>query len=73
MAETTFPIVIARERKWYVASCPVLDIATQGKSEQEVKRNIRALINEYLKDPDTRKPNLKNLLDISLTTISVKV
>ncbi len=73
MVETAFPIVIAREGKWYVASCPVLDIATQGKSEQEVKKNIRALINEYLKDPDTRKPNLKNLLDISLTTISVKV
>lgn len=73
MAETTFPIVIAREGKWYVASCPVLDIATQGKSEREVKRNIRALINEYLKDPDTRKPNMKSLLDISLTTISVKV
>lgn len=73
MAETAFPIVIAREGKWYVASCPILDIATQGKSEQEVKKNIKALINEYLKDPDTRKPSLKNLLDVSLTTISVKV
>lgn len=73
MAETAFPIVIAREGKWYVASCPILDIATQGKSEQEVKKGIRALISEYLKDPDTHKPNLKNLLDISLTTISIKI
>jgi predicted RNase H-like HicB family nuclease len=73
MAETAFPIVIAREGKWYVASCPPLDIATQGRTEEEVKKNIRALINEYLKDPDTRKPNLKALMDISLTTISVNV
>jgi predicted RNase H-like HicB family nuclease len=31
------PIVIARENKWYVASCPILDIATQGKTEKEAK------------------------------------
>ncbi len=47
MGETTeyaLPIVIAREGKWYVASCPLLDVATQGRSEDEVKRNITALI-----------------------------
>lgn len=71
--ETALPIVITREGKWYVASCPILDIATQGRTELEVKRNIRALINEYLKDPDTHKPNLRNLLDISISTISVSV
>lgn len=71
--EVSLPIVIAREGKWYVASCPLLDIATQGKTEGEVRRNIKALINEYLKDPDTPKSKIKSLSVLSLTTISVKI
>jgi predicted RNase H-like HicB family nuclease len=51
-----FPIIIAREGKWYVASCPLLDIATQGKTEEEVKANMVDLIDAYLSDPDTPKP-----------------
>ena len=38
--ELPFPIIIAKEGKWFVASCPLLDIATQGKSEEEVKANM---------------------------------
>ncbi len=71
--EIALPIVIAREGRWYVASCPLLDIASQGKTEDEVKRNIRALINEYIKDPDTPKVNVKSLLELSLTTVPVTV
>jgi predicted RNase H-like HicB family nuclease len=32
----------------------MLDVATQGKTEGEVRRNIHALIDEYMKDPDTK-------------------
>ena len=73
MQEVALPIVVAREGKWYVASCPLLDIATQGRTEKEVKRSIQALIKEYLRDPDTRKPDLKQLLTLSLTTVPVRV
>jgi predicted RNase H-like HicB family nuclease len=31
----------------------MLDIATQGKSEEEVKENMVDLIHDYLSDPDT--------------------
>jgi predicted RNase H-like HicB family nuclease len=71
--EYALPIIIAREGRWYVASCPVLDIATQGKSEDEVKRNISALIREYMRDPDTKKPNMKSLMTLSLATVPVTV
>jgi predicted RNase H-like HicB family nuclease len=33
-------IIISKEGKWFVASCPLLDISTQGKTEQEVKENM---------------------------------
>jgi predicted RNase H-like HicB family nuclease len=54
--ELPFSIVIAREGKWFVASCPLLDIATQGDSEAEVRENMTDLINDYLSDADTPKP-----------------
>ena len=50
------PIVIAKEGKWFVAACPVLDIATQGRTEKEVKEMMVGLISDYFKDPDTAKP-----------------
>ncbi|MCK4327018.1 MAG: type II toxin-antitoxin system HicB family antitoxin [Candidatus Diapherotrites archaeon] len=50
------PIIVTKEDKWFVASCPVLDVATQGKTEKEVKENMAELVNEYMKDPDTPKP-----------------
>jgi predicted RNase H-like HicB family nuclease len=55
-----FPVIISKEGKWFVASCPLLDIATQGKSEVEVKGNMVDLINDYLCDPDTAKPSIKD-------------
>ncbi|MDA4137423.1 MAG: hypothetical protein OK449_10555 [Thaumarchaeota archaeon] len=67
------PIVMARENKWFVASCPILDIATQGRTEKEAKENMAALIDEYLRDPDTAKPSIDDLLSLSLANIPVSI
>ena len=61
-----WPVVVMREGSWYVAACPPLDIATQGKTEQEVKDNMKELIHEYLRDPDTPKPKGFELVSFSL-------
>ena len=71
--QVPLPILIAKENKWFVASCPILDIATQGKTEKEVKENMADLINDYLNDPDTPKPSMEDLMSLSLTNIPVKV
>ncbi len=68
-----FPIIIAKEGKWFVASCPLLDIATQGKTEYEVKENMADLINDYLSDPDTSKPSFEDLISLSIANIAVTV
>ena len=67
------PILITKEKKWFVASCPFLDIATQGKTEKEVKENMADLMSEYLSDPDTAKPSLEDLMSLTLTSIPVKI
>lgn len=68
-----FPVFITQEGKWLVAECSVLGIATQGKTEKEVKENMVDLIKEYLNDPDTKKPQLRDILFSSLSFISVPV
>lgn len=68
------PIIIMKEDVWFVAACPLLDIATQGKTEEEVKENMEDLINDYLKDPDTPKPKaiIKTIMSTSLTNIPIE-
>jgi len=67
------PVVIVKEGKWFVASCPLLDIATQGKTEEEVKEMMEDLINDYFRDPDTPKPKMKTIMSVSLTNIPVNI
>ncbi|MFQ6063817.1 MAG: type II toxin-antitoxin system HicB family antitoxin [Methanosarcinales archaeon] len=69
----SLPVIISKEGKWFVACCPVLDIATQGRNEKEVKENIRDLIEEYMEDPDTQKPELNTIMSTSITMISIPV
>jgi predicted RNase H-like HicB family nuclease len=56
-----FPVIITKEGKWFVASCPILDLATQRRTEKEVRENMKDLISEYMSDPDTSKPELESI------------
>ena len=56
-----------------MASCPMLDIATQGKNEEEVKENMVDLIEEYMEDMDTQKPDWETIISTSVTMTSVPV
>ena len=67
------PIFINREGKWFVAECPVLNLATQGRTEKEVRENMKDLIEEYFQDPDTPKPELKTMMSSSVSLINIPV
>lgn len=73
MDVVNLPTIITREDKWYVAFCPILEIATQGKTEREVRDNMRDLIEEYMRDPDTPKPGPEALASTSVTLVSFPV
>jgi len=73
MQMVSFPIVMSREGKWFVAHCPALDIATQGLTEEEVRENMKDLIKEYMDDPDTPKPDLRDIESAYVTISSVTV
>ncbi len=40
MSMRQFTAVIERDEDWYVALCPELDIASQGKSVEEARHNL---------------------------------
>ncbi len=42
------PIKLSRKEKWYLASCPVLDIYSQGVSETKAKENLGEAIQLFL-------------------------
>ena len=67
------PVVISREGRWFVAACPLLDLATQGETEKEVRDNIHDLIEEYFLDPDTQKPSIKSLMSAYVSLINVPI
>ena len=67
------PIILGKEGRWFVASCPILDIATQGRSEKEVKENLQDLIKLYLNDSDTHKPNFLKIQFPSLSYLEVSL
>jgi predicted RNase H-like HicB family nuclease len=73
MIQFPFPVFILKEGKWFVAECPILNIATQGRTEKEVKENIKDLIQEYLDDPDTSKEALKDISSPTVTFIPMAV
>ena len=73
MDTISFPIIITKEGAWFVACCPMLDIATQGRTEEEVKGNMVDLIEEYMEDPDTEKPDWETIVSTSVTMTSIPV
>ena len=46
--ELIVPATVRRKGKWYVSSCPLLDVYSQGRTEPEAKRNLVEALVEFL-------------------------
>jgi predicted RNase H-like HicB family nuclease len=49
-----FSSVVTKDGRWFVADCPELGIASQGKSVEKALRNLREAIELYLEDEDAK-------------------
>ena len=43
-----FSAIIEKEGKWYVALCPELDVASQGKTMEDSLKNLKEAVELYL-------------------------
>ncbi|MGH9877924.1 MAG: type II toxin-antitoxin system HicB family antitoxin [Nitrososphaerales archaeon] len=66
-----FSAVITKEGKWYVALCPELDIASQGKTVEKALSNLKEALELYLADQDVKLP--ENQESPIVTIIKVQV
>lgn len=55
---TKYSIVIEKEDIWYVAHCVELGIASQGRSVEEAKVNIKEAIELYIESFGDDKNNI---------------
>ena len=42
------PIKLLQRKKWVVAACPVLDVNSQGETEQQARKNLGEAITLFL-------------------------
>ena len=42
------PIKLIKRKKWYVASCPVLDVVTQGETKRKAKENLKEALSLFI-------------------------
>lgn len=55
-----FTTIITKEGKWHVARCVELGVVSQGKTIEEVQRNLKEAVELYLEDrPKSKKFSIK--------------
>ena len=71
--QKTFTASISREDEWFIAQCLEVDVASQGKSEDEAVDNLREALELYFEPPrPTVMPKLRKFeVNINFTTDSI--
>ncbi len=45
-----FTAIIQQEGKWFVAVCPELDVASQGKTVEDARRNLTEAVELFIEE-----------------------
>ncbi len=65
-----FTAIVTREKKFYVALAPDVDIASQGKTIEEAIANLKEALELYFEDDDAIRPPLTDKPIITLVEAS---
>ena len=52
MRTDTFTAILEKEGDWYVALCPELDVASQGRTVEEARAMLKEAVEIFLEDAD---------------------
>ena len=63
--------VVWREEGIYVALCPELDVASQGKSVEEALANLKEALELYLEDEDVERPSKAEAPIVTIVKVKV--
>jgi predicted RNase H-like HicB family nuclease len=73
MSVQQFTAVIERDEDWYVALCPELDIASQGKSVEEARRNLIEVIELFYEAASPSEILERTRTEVFVTQVAVAV
>ena len=65
-----FTAIVTREKKFYVALAPDVDIASQGETIEEALANLKEAIELYFEDDDAIRPPFTDKPIITLVEAS---
>jgi len=65
--------VIEREGDWYVALCPELDIASQGKTVEEARENLREALELFFETASDEEVKQRLREEVYVTRVEVAV
>jgi predicted RNase H-like HicB family nuclease len=68
-----FTAIIEREENNYVALCPELDIASQGKTVEESRQNLTEAIELFFETADTSEIQRRLKSEIFITRLEIEV
>ena len=68
-----FTAIIERDEDWYVALCPELDIASQGKSVEEARQNLIEPIELFFEVASPSEIRERTRTEVFVTQVGVAV
>jgi len=73
MSMQHFTAVIERDDDWYVALCPELDIASQGRSVEEARHNLIEAIELFFESASPSEIQQRTHTEVFVTQVGVAV
>jgi len=71
MTTERFTAILEKEGNQYVALCPELDIASQGKTVEEAKANLKEAVELFLDSADSEEIKQRLHTDLFVTQFEV--
>lgn len=69
----SFTAIIEKEDDMYVSICPELDIASQGKSVEEARENLKEAIELFLEEASQEEVSERLHSELFITQLEVSV
>lgn len=68
-----FTAIIGLEGKWFTALCPELDVASQGRTVEEARRNLQEAVELFLETASPEEISQRLVGEIYVTHFEVEV
>ena len=65
--------IIQQEGKWYVSSCPELDVASQGRTVEKARRNLIEAVELFLEEASAAEVRDRLHMTTYITQVEVTV